>query len=152
MSDSGFELGLDDATRAGVYFVAAEDIGTLDMAARDVGLLARRIDLRDCRSKATLLLRMAIALDFPTGGGRNWDALSDRLRDLGWLPAAGYTLLFQDAADLRDADEASFNTLLDLLDEAVHDWAQRETPFWAFLALPESDFGQEGVPAESSAP
>ncbi len=142
MSDSGFELGLDDATRAGVYFVTDEDIGTLDMAARDAGLLVRRIDLRDCGNKATLLLRMATALDFPPSG-RNWDSLSDRLRDLGWLPAAGYTLLFEDAAALRDASEADFDTLLDLLDEAVRDWAQRDTPFWAFLALPESDFGQE---------
>jgi len=143
VSDSGFELGLDDATRAGVYFVTDEDIGTLDMAARDAGLLVRRIDLRDCASKATLLLRMATALEFPAGGGRNWDALSDRLRDLDWLPAAGYALLFEDATSLRDASEADFDTLLDLLDEAVRDWGQRDTPFWAFLALPESDFGQE---------
>lgn len=146
VSDSGFELGLDDANRAGVYFVTGEDIGTLDMAARDAGLLVRRIDLRDCGSKATLLLRMSTALDFPAGGGRNWDALSDRLRDLDWLPAPGYALLFEDAADLRDASEADFDTLLDLLDEAVRDWAERATPFWAFLALPESDFAQDGGP------
>ncbi len=143
MSESGFELGLEDAHRAGVYFVTGEDIATLDMAARDAGLLVRRIDLRDCRSKATLLLRMATALDFPAGGGRNWDALSDRLRDLDWLPAPGYALLFEDAADMREASEAEFDTLLDLLDEAVGDWAQRDTPFWVFLALPESDFGEE---------
>lgn len=140
MSESGFELGLDDATRAGVYFVSGDDLGTLDMAARDAGLLARRIDLRGCHGKPTLLLRMATALDFPAGSGRNWDALSDRLRDLSWLPAGGYALLFEDAADLRDADEACFDTLLDLLDEAVRDWGQRDTPFWAFLALPDSDF------------
>ena len=142
MSESGFELGLDDASRAGVFFVTGEDIATLDMAARDAGLLVRRIDLRDCGSKASLLLRMATALDFPTASGGNWDALSDRLRDLAWLPAAGYALLFEDAADLRDADEADFDTLLDLLNEAVRDWAQRAVPFWAFLALPEADFGE----------
>lgn len=142
MSDSGFELGLDDADRAGVYFVTGDDLGTLDMAARDAGLLARRIDLRGGDGKATLMLRIATALDFPAGSGRNWDALGDRLRDLSWLPATGYVLLFDDAADLRDGDEASFDTLLDLLDEAVRDWAARDVPFWAFLALPETDFEQ----------
>lgn len=142
MSESGFELGLGDASRAGVYFVTGDDIGTLDMAARDAGLLAKRIDLRGCSSKPTLLLRVATALDFPAGSGRNWDALGDQLRDLSWQPAAGYALLFEDAADLRDADAASFDTLLDILDEAVSDWAKRETPFWAFLALPEQDFEQ----------
>lgn len=146
MSDSGFDLGLDDAMRAGVFFVAADDIATLDMASRDAGLLARRIDLRDCGNKATLMLRLATALDFPTGSGRNWDATSDRLRDLSWLPApGGYALLFEAAQDLRNADEGSFDTLLEVLEEAVAEWAQREVPFWAFFALPEEDFSwQEG--------
>lgn len=144
MTDSGFELGLDDAARAGVFFVTADDITTLEMATRDAGLLARRIDLRDCSSKATLMLRLATALDFPAGSGRNWDATSDRLRDLSWLPAPGYALLFDAARDLRDADETSFDTLLEILDEAVSDWAQRDIPFWVFLALPEDEFEQTG--------
>ena len=142
MTDSGFDLGLDDASRAGVFFVTADDIATLDMASRDAGLLARRIDLRNCGNKATLMLRLASALDFPAGSGRNWDAASDRLRDLSWLPAPGYALLFDGARDLRDADETSFDTLLEILNEAVSDWAQRDIPFWAFLALPEDEFEQ----------
>ena len=142
MTDSGFDLGLDDARRAGVFFVTSGDLATLDMASRDAGLLTRRIDLRDCGNKATLMLRLATALDFPPGSGRNWDAASDRLRDLSWLPApGGYTLLFDAAQDMRNADETSFDTLLDVLDEAVADWAQRGVPFWAFLALPEHEFG-----------
>jgi len=142
VTDSGFDLGLDDAARAGVFFVTSDDIATLDMASRDAGLLSRRIDLRGCADKATLMLRLATALDFPAGSGRNWDAASDRLRDLSWLPAPGYALLFDAAAELRDADETSFDTLLEILDEAVSDWARREIPFWAFLALPEDEFEQ----------
>lgn len=142
MSESGFNLGLDDPSQAGVYFATNDDLRTIGMAARDAGLLARSIDLRGCTTKATLLLRLSIALDVPTGGGRNWDALSDQLRDLAWLPATGYALLFDDAADLRDADEASFNTLLDILQEAATEWADREIPFWAFLALAEDEFDQ----------
>ena len=71
MSESGFDLGLEDATRAGVFFVAGDDIATLAMAARDAGLLVRRIDLAGCRDKSTLMLRLATALDFPAGSGRN---------------------------------------------------------------------------------
>ena len=140
MTDSGFELGLDDASRAGVFFVTGDDIATLDMAARDAGLLARRIDLQGCGDKATLLLRLYVALDVPAGGGRNWDALSDQLRDLSWLPAPGYALLFDAARDLRDADETSFDTLLEVLDEATQAWAGGDVPFWSFLALPEDEF------------
>ena len=68
------------------------------------------------------------------------DALGDALRDLSWLPAPGYALLVDDAHDLRNADEAGFDTLLALLDEASAEWATQEIPFWAFLALPEEEF------------
>ena len=142
MTDSGFDLGLDDPRRAGVFFVTGDDIATLDMAARDAGLQARRIDLQGCADKATLMLRLSLALDFPAGSGRNWDALSDRLRDLSWLPAHGYALLFDAARDLRDGDETSFDALLEVLDEAVQAWAGEDVPFWAFLALPEDEFEQ----------
>ncbi len=142
MSESGFDLGLDDPSRAGVYFVTNQDLRTMGMAARDASLLVRSIDLRNCKTKATLLLRLASALDAPPGSGRNWDALSDQLRDLAWLPAQGYALLFDDASDLRDADEASFDTLLDILQEAATEWAQRDVAFWAFLALAGDEFEQ----------
>ena len=49
-------------------------------------------------------------------------------------------------ASLRDADETSFDTLLEVLEEAVADWRGRDVPFWAFLALPEDDFPEEGTP------
>ncbi|MEO6154115.1 MAG: barstar family protein [Thermomonas sp.] len=143
MSESGFDLGLDDCSRAGVYFATSEDLHTIGMAARDAGLVARSIDLRGCKTKATLLLRLSSALDSPAGSGRNWDALSDHLRDLAWLPAPhGYALLFDDASDLRDADETSFDTLLEILQEAAIIWAQRDVPFWAFLALADDELEQ----------
>ena len=63
MTDSGFDLGLDDAARAGVFFVTSDDIATLDMASRDAGLLSRRIDLRvaigSCRGLSTPVARVA---------------------------------------------------------------------------------------------
>lgn len=140
MTDSGFDLGLADATRAGVFLVTGDDLDGLGVAARDAGLLVRRIDMGGCNGKAALLLRIATALDFPTSFGRNWDALSDSLRDLSWVPGAGYALLFEHAGDLRTADEGDFDTLLDILDDAAHDWAERDLPFWAFIALPEEAF------------
>ena len=140
MSESGFDLGLDDPSKAGVYFVTNDDLRTIGMGARDANLQVRSVDLRGCKTKATLLLRLSIALDTPTGSSRNWDALSDQLSDLSWLPASGYALLFDDASNLRDADEASFDTLLDILQEAASTWAGRDIPFWAFLALAESEF------------
>lgn len=139
MSASGLELGLGDPRQSGVYFVTAEDLDTLGMAARDAGLQVRRIDLAGC-DKPTLLLRIATALDFPSGMGRNWDGLSDSLRDLGWLPGGGHALLIDGGDDMRIAHASDFDTLLEVLEEAAQDWSARDLPFWVFLALPESAF------------
>ncbi|HJR73630.1 MAG TPA: barstar family protein [Luteimonas sp.] len=140
MSESGFDLGLSDPQRAGVFLVATDDLTTLDALARDDGLRTWRIDLGECRNKATLLLRFSTTMEFPGSFGRNWDALSDALRDLSWSPAAGYALLLEGAADLRAVDSGIFDTLVDILAEASRAWAESDVPFWAFVALPDDVF------------
>ena len=151
MTESGFELSLDQPDRCGVFFVTDDDLDALGVASRDAGLAVRRVDLGGCGDKATLMLRIGSALDFPAGSGRNWDALSDRLRDLSWLEAGGYALLLENAGDLQDGDEAAFDTLLDVLEEAAAAWRARAIPFWAFLAMPLAFFdeldpaGEEGA-------
>lgn len=138
--DDDFSLRLDDPRQAGVFFVTEDDLDSLASSAQDADLLLRRIDLHDCDDKDALLLHFAHALNTPVGQGQNWDALSDQLRDLSWLPAQGYVLLLSHAGELRDADESSFDILLDILDVTTVDWQERNIAFWAFLALPESDF------------
>ena len=135
MSDSGFDMGLEDVSQAGVYGVGDGDLGGLAAVARDAGLRVWRIDLEGCADKRTLLMRLGTQLDFPAGWSRNWDALSDGLRDLSWLPASGYALLFGEADGLRQANGEDFDTLLDVLAEASSRWAEDAVPFWAFLEL-----------------
>ena len=142
MTESGFELGLDQPDRCGVFFVTDDDLDALGVASRDAGLAVRRVDLGDCGDKSTLMLRMGSALEFPAGSGRNWDALSDRLRDLGWLDAGGYALLLEHAGDLQDADETVFDSLLDILEETAAAWRARGVPFWVFLAMPMAFFDE----------
>ena len=142
MTESGFDPGLQDPSRAGVFFVTSGDLPFLAAAAHDANLLPRQIDLLGCNNKATLLLRIAVALDFPMSSGRNWDALSDSLRDLEWLPGKGYVLWFEGAGDLLGSDESDFDTLVSILDEANAEWKTRDVPFWAFLALRERDFAE----------
>ena len=146
MTDAGFDLALADPRQAGVFFVGEDDLPTLAAAALAAALPVVRIDLRGCTGKDALLQRLAEALATPAGQGRYWDALAYQLRDLSWRPAPGHVLLFSAADALRDADEACFDTLLDILDEATVDWQAQDVPFWAFLALPEDDFPEEGTP------
>lgn len=142
MSASGFDAGLADAAASGVYFAAPGDLDALGAAARDAGLVVRRVDLRDCRDRRTLLMRFNVALDTPRGRGGNWDALLDDLRDLAWLPpGTGHVLLLEDAGDLREADAPALATLLSVLEDAAVDWRDRDIPFLAILgdAPPDPD-------------
>lgn len=149
MTSTDLDQLLDDPQQAGVFFVLDEDIALLDLACEGAGLCTLRIDLRDCEGKDDLLQRLAAGMVVPAGQGRNWDALSDQLRDLSWLPANGYALLLAHAADLREADQANFDILLDILDEASVDWQARNLPLWAFLALPDDPQDESSDPAVS---
>jgi len=135
MSQAHFDLDLGDAANAGVYRVDAASLDTMAALARDAGLRVLRVDLDGCGDKRTLLARLAAQLDFPAGMGGNWDALSDALRDLSWLPASGYALLLEAADALPAGSPGDFATLLDVLDEASGAWAREQVPFVAFIAL-----------------
>lgn len=139
MTSTHLDQLLEDPRQAGVFFVLDEDIGLLELACEGAGLHTLRADLGGCSGKEMLLERLAAALSVPDRQGGNWDALGDQLRDLSWLPANGYALLLPQAGGLRDADAATFDTLLDILDQASVDWQARDLPFWAFLALPDED-------------
>jgi hypothetical protein len=82
-----------------------------------------------------------VSLELPATVGDNWDALADCLRDLRWMPAWGYVLLFDHADDLRRAAEADFNILLGILDDAATFASDNDMPWFAFLALPETATG-----------
>ncbi|MCC4604877.1 barstar family protein [Xanthomonas campestris pv. badrii] len=135
MSAGDFALDLSDPQQSGVYQAETDDLDTMAALARDAGLRILRVDLATCSDKRMLLMRLATQLDFPLSFGRNWDALSDGLRDLAWLQAPrGYALLIDGANALAQAAPADRDTLLDILDEAASSWAARGRTFAAFVA------------------
>ncbi|MFC5740999.1 barstar family protein [Dyella tabacisoli] len=140
MSTNDLHIDLGDPARGGVFFVTAEDLDALAAAASKHWLHISRIQLQGCRDKTELLKRLAKELPLPADFGHNWDALADCMRDLAWLNAPGYLLLFEHAEDLRDASEDDFDTLLDILDEAAESWLDAKQPYFVFFALPESAF------------
>ena len=147
MSAHGFDLDLTKPTQSGVYFVGVNDLDRLARTAARDELQVCRTDLAGCHAKDELLRRLAVSLQLPATFGHNWDALADCLRDLRWMPAWGYVLLFEHADELRQAAEADFNSLLGILDDAATFGNDNDMPWFAFLALPDSAFDDGHVPA-----
>lgn len=135
-----FDLDFGDASHGGIFFVTSEDLEPLAEAAGMQGLRVCRISLADYSNREALFDRLTQALRLPADFGRNWDALADSMRDLSWLKATGYILLFDRAEAMRDTNEDDFDTLLDILEESVDYWQEAESPFFVFFALPESAF------------
>ncbi|WP_308291036.1 barstar family protein [Micromonospora sp. RL09-050-HVF-A] len=63
------------------------------------------------------------ALLFPSYFGWNWNALSDCLRDLHWLPADGYLVIVENAHRLLPNSTQDQHILLRVLARTVDHWA-----------------------------
>lgn len=75
-------------------------------------------------TKDELLARLAGELAFPEHFGRNWDALSDCLRDLSWMPGDRVLLVHEDLPLADDPEEAA--AYVDILLDAEEDWRSRD--------------------------
>ena len=79
-------------------------------------------------TRLSLLSHYEQAGQFPSYFGRNWDALSDCLRDFSWISQMRI-IIAHNGLPLR-ADEKSLMIYLDLLGHAVEDWRiVRDGPF-----------------------
>jgi RNAse (barnase) inhibitor barstar len=136
MNSDDASYPLADATQSGVFLVPAEDFAGIARSAEALGLTVQRIDLAGATDKQSLLGSLSRGLRFPPDLGRNWDALSDSLRDLGWLPAKGYVVLLEHTDELQRKADDDYQTALDILDEAAISWADQDVPFWVFAASP----------------
>ena len=120
------------AQRSGVYRTPS-DAHELHQDAAGARLAWLEADLAGAQTKAQLLTALAAAAGFPASFGHNWDALADSLGDLSWRPAAGYVLELRNAPAAQLKLGAEWNTLLEVLREAAHEWKARGKPFIAFL-------------------
>jgi hypothetical protein len=133
-----FDPNLTQPTQSGIYFVGSDDLARLARTAARDELRVCRTDLSGCDGKNELLRRLSASLELLPGFGDNWDALADSLRDLRWMPAWGYVLLFDHADDLRRSSAADFDILLGILDDAATFASDNDMPWFAFLALPDA--------------
>ena len=135
---------LTQLSDAGVYFLPEADTDELREAAAVNRFACLRIDLRDCADKQSLLAQLAEVLHFPAHFGRNWDALADALGDLRRGDVPGFVLLLEHSESMRRAAPADFKTAMEVLQAACREWAERDTPFWCFIALPDAEFDALG--------
>lgn len=102
------------------------------------GWHAGYVDGKMVVDKPTFLDAIGQALDFPDyapgrGVGKNWDAFEEMIRDLTWLPAPGYVILFDHVANLAATRPGDWQTALAILQGACRWWDGAGVPCYVLL-------------------
>ena len=140
MSVLWFDGLLAQVRDAGVYFLPEDDIAELREAAAVNCFRCVRVDLQGCHDKSGLLVCLADALHLPAHFGQNWDALADALGDMRAHDTKGLVIVLEHSEGLRRDAVAVFKMAMEVLQAASSEWAERGTPLWTFVALPETEF------------
>ncbi len=126
---------LIDERRGGVYFLPGHlPAADVQSAARAAGFAYFHIEGRNIGKKEQLLNHVATALDFPGHFGHNWDALEECLIDLEWVDADGYLIYYEHIDPLLAGHPDQFETLVEILRDAVASWKEDDTPMIVLLA------------------
>ena len=98
------------------------DSAALLLATGDLGFVEFKVDGHRVHTKDDLVDQLAESARFPSGFGRNWDAVSDYLRDLSWVPARGYVLLVTDGDNLIRLDRRDLVAFIGVVEATIQDW------------------------------
>lgn len=86
--------------------------------ARATGAYPHQLDGEVTVDKLSTMDAIAAALSFPTGFGRNLDALYDYLTDLSWLPAGNHVLIWVNSDKLKQAEPRTYLSIRSVLSDA----------------------------------
>ena len=120
--------------RGGVWSVGAIDARKVQAAAKKAKFAYFHVDGRPVQRKEQLMNAMATALDLPEHFGHNWDALEECLTDLEGIEAEGYLLLYDHIDGLLGTHPDQFETLVEILKDAVTSWKDDDTAMIVVLS------------------
>jgi RNAse (barnase) inhibitor barstar len=122
------------AHEGGVWFVSSVEAKKIQAAAKKAKFAFFHVDGRNVQRKEQLMNAIATALDLPGHFGHNWDALEESLTDLDGIDAQGYLLLYDHIDGLATAHPDQFETLVEILKDAVQSWRDDDTAMIVVLA------------------
>jgi RNAse (barnase) inhibitor barstar len=85
------------------------------------------------RTKDQFLEHCAKVCNFPEYYGTNWDALEDCLRDMEWVEARGFVILFEQFKAYVENSPDKFDETLDIFKDAADHWRDEGKLFAVFV-------------------
>jgi hypothetical protein len=131
---STLQTVLTDPAAAGLYRISGRvPLATLRRRIERDGIRFSLLDGDTITDKPTLLRACAEALAFPPYFGHNWDALADCLTDLAWLPAPGWTIVYEYPVPLIRHAPADWAIAQEVFLDAAAYWRIAGRPFAVLL-------------------
>ena len=123
-----------ESNKGGVWFVPGVEARSVLASAKKAGFACFHVDGKNITRKEQLLNGVATALRFPKSFGHNWDALEEALGDLEGMDADGYVILYDHIDGLLAAHPDQFETLVEILRDAVTSWKEDGTAMVVLLS------------------
>ena len=116
---------LFEKNHGGVWFMPTHvEAKSVQSAAKRAGYAFFHLEGKNIGRKEQLLKHVAMALDFPSDFGHNWDALEECLTDLEWVDGEGYVIYYDHIDALLAEHPDQFETLVEILRDAVASWKE----------------------------
>ena len=139
MSVLWFDGLLAQTADAGVYFLPDADVDELLEAAAVNTFPCVRVNLRGCRDREDLMLRLAGVLALPPHRLEDWAELPRAIAEAA-PGATGLVLLVEHSEELRAHSREEFKLAMEALQAASAEWARAGRPLWSFIVLDEAEF------------
>jgi len=123
-----------EANKGGVWFVPGVEGRSVQASAKKAGFAYFHVEGKNITRKEQLLNHVATALHFPISFGHNWDALEEALVDLEGMDADGYVIFYDHIDGLMGAHPDQFETLVEILRDAVSSWKEDGTAMVVLLS------------------
>jgi hypothetical protein len=140
MSVLWFDGLLAQTADAGVYFLPDADVDELLEAAAVNTFPCVRVNLRGCRDREDLMLRLAGVLALPPHRLEDWAQLPKAIAEAAPADAPGLVLLVEHSEDLRARSREEFKLAMEALQGSSAEWARDQRPLWSFIVLDEAEF------------
>lgn len=113
-----------DESKAGLVVLPETGKVTVSQILPPQGVVAiARIDGASATDSDGVFSQFSTAFKFPAWFGWNWNALSDCLRDLAWLPADRYLVVIEEPVQLLAEDSSYRQDVFRILAKAAKYWA-----------------------------
>ncbi|HUL97071.1 MAG TPA: barstar family protein [Usitatibacter sp.] len=122
-----------ESDKGGVWFLPAVDPRAVQSSAKKAGFAYFHIDGKNITRKEQLMNAFATALRLPKSFGQNWDALEECLVDLD-MESDGFVILYDHIDGLLGAHPDQFETLVEILRDAVSSWKEDGNPMAVLLS------------------